>query len=251
MNEEPTLTENDQVAVLTLLRPMSLDSTGKHSIAAKAEELAQRNDLRALIITANHPAAFLVNVSEFSDMGERAAAAFSQAGHQLANTLESLPFPVIAAVEGVALGGGCELVLACDIAVAGAQATFGQIEAMGGVMPGFGGTWRLARRVGFQRACEMMFTGAVIDAATAKQYGLILDVSAAGAALTVAQDLARRIMKTSRSSVAAIKRVAHAAWNLEPSRIDALEEATFPKLFGPEQSARMHAFLRQQEPAKS
>ena len=104
MNEEPTLTENDQVVVLTLLHPMSLDSTGKHSIAATAEELAQRNDLRA-DHHANHPAAFLVNVSELSGMRERAAADFSQAGHQLANTLESLPFPVIAAVGGAAHGG--------------------------------------------------------------------------------------------------------------------------------------------------
>jgi enoyl-CoA hydratase len=250
MNEETMLTETDSVAILTLSRPMCLDSAGKRAITAKAQELAQRDDLRVLIITASHPAAFLVNVSELSDMAEPAAAAFSQAGHRLANTLESLPFPVIAAVEGAALGGGCELVLACDLAIAGAQATFGQIEAMGGVMPGFGGTWRLARRVGFQRVCEMMFTGAVIDATTAKAYGLVLDVSAAGGALTAAQEVAQRMVKPSRSSIAAIKRVAHAGWNLEPPQIDALEEATFPKLFGPEQSARMHGFLKQQESAK-
>jgi enoyl-CoA hydratase len=164
----------------------------------------------------------------------------------LANTLESLPFPVIAAVEGATLGGGCELLLACDLVIAGEQATFGQIEAMGGVMPGFGGTWRLARRVGFQRACEMMFTAAVIDAPTAKAYGLVLDVTAVDGALTAALELTKQIAKTSRASVSAIKRVAHAAWNLEPSQIDALEEATFAKLFGPEQSARMHAFLKQQ-----
>jgi enoyl-CoA hydratase len=229
---------------------MSLNSAGKHALTAKAEELAHRNDLRVLIITANDPAAFLVDVSELADMEQPAAAAFSQAGHRLANTLESLPFPVIAAVEGGALGGGCELLLACDLAVAGAQATFGQIEAMGGVMPGFGGTWRLARRVGFQRACEMMFTGAVINAPTAKAYGLVLDVAAAGGALTAALELAKQIVKTSRPSVAAIKRLAHAAWKLEASQIDALEETTFPKLFGPEQSARMHAFLKQQNSAR-
>jgi enoyl-CoA hydratase len=246
MNEEPILTETDNVAILTMARPMSLDSAGKRALLAKAEELARHKDLRALIITANHPAAFLLDVSELADMEPDAAAAFSQAGHRLANTLEALPFPVIAAVEGAALGGGCELLLACDLALAGAHATFGQIEAMGGVMPGFGGTWRLARRVGFQRACEMMFTGAVIDAPTARAYGLVLDVCAAGGALAAAQELAARIAKTSRPSVAAIKRAAHAAWNREPAQNDALEEETFPRLFGPEQSARMHAFLKQQ-----
>ena len=246
MNEELKITVIDQIAVLTLSRAMSLDSAGKHAITVAAEELARRNNVRALILTASDPAAFLVNVSELADMDEGAAAAFSRAGHHLANTLESLTFPVIAAVEGAALGGGCELVLACDIAVAGADATFGQIEALGGVMPGFGGTWRLARRVGFQRACEMMYTGSVLDAATAKAYGLVLEVSRAGASFASAKELATRICKTRRSSIAAIKRVAHAAWNLKPSQADDLEEAAFPKLFGPEQLVRMHTFLKQQ-----
>ena len=134
---------------------------------------------------------------------------------------------MIAAVEGAALGGGCEFVLACDIAIASDKATFGQIESLGGVMPGFGGTWRLARRVGFQRACEMMYTGSVVDAATAKAYGLVLNVCRAGEAFAASEDLAERILKTSPSSIAAIKRVAHAAWNLAPSRADELEEAAF------------------------
>jgi enoyl-CoA hydratase/carnithine racemase len=133
-----------------------------------------------------------------------------------------------------------------EIAIAGGGATFGQIEALGGVMPGFDGTWRLARRVGFQRACEMMYTGSVVDAMTAKIYGLVLEVSRAGESFTAAKELAERIRTTCPSSVAAIKRVAHAAWNLEPAQADELEEAAFPKLFGPEQSARMHAFLKQQ-----
>jgi enoyl-CoA hydratase len=246
MNEELRITVADQIAVLMLSRAMSLDSAGKHAISVAAEELGHREDVRVLILTASDPAAFLVNVSELADMEEGSAAAFSRAGHHLAKTLESLPFPVIAADEGAALGGGCELVLACDIAIAGAGATFGQIEALGGVMPGFGGTWRLARRVGFQRACEMMYTGSIVDAMTAKTYGLVLMVSRAGGSLTAAKELAERIRKTIPPSIAAIKRVAHAAWNLEPSQADGLEEAAFPKLFGSEQSVRMHNFLKQQ-----
>lgn len=211
MNEELKATVADQIAVLTLSRAMSLDSAGKHAIGVAVEELGRRDDVRALILTATDPAAFLVDVSELADMEEGAAAAFSRAGHHLANILELLPFPVIAAVEGAALGGGCELVLACDIAIAGAEATFGQIEAMGGVMPGFGGTWRLARRVGFQRACEMMYTGSVVDATTATSYGLVLEVTAAGQSFAAAKELAERIRKTSPSSIAAIKHAAHAA----------------------------------------
>lgn len=246
MNELLRVTVDDQIAVLTLLRAMGLDSAGKHAMSMAAEELGHRDDVRVLILTASDPAAFLVDVSELADMDESSAAAFSRAGHQLAKTLESLPFPVIAGVEGAALGGGCELMLACDIAIAGAAATFGQIEALGGVMPGFGGTWRLARRVGFQRACEMMYTGSIIDAMTAKTYGLVLEISRAGDSLIAAKELAERIRKTSPASIATIKRVAHAAWNLDPSQADGLEEAAFPQLFGSEQSARMHTFLKQQ-----
>ena len=249
MDEQFELSFDDQIAVLTLPRAMCLDSTGKRAIKNAAILLRQRDDVRALVITASDPAAFLVDVSELADMQEVAAATFSRVGHDLANTLESLPFPVIAAIEGAALGGGCELVLACDIAIAGEKATFGQIEALGGVMPGFGGTWRLGRRVGFQRACEMMYTGSVVDAATAKAYGLVLVVCPAGETLAASKDLAEQISKTSSSSIKAIKRVAHAAWNLEPSQADELEEAAFPKLFGPEQSARMHAYLKQQASA--
>jgi len=250
MHDELRIAVADQIAVLTLPRAMSLDSAGKHALSVAAEELGHRDDVRALILTANDPAAFLVNVSELADMEEGSAAAFSRAGHRLAGILESLPFPVMAAVEGAALGGGCELVLACDIAIAGAGATLGQIEALGGVMPGFGGTWRLARRVGFQRACEMMYTGSIIDAMTAKACGLVLEVSPAGESLAAAKELAERIGKASRSSVTAIKRVARAAWNLESSQADGLEEAAFPKLFGSEQSAPIHAYLKQQASMK-
>jgi enoyl-CoA hydratase len=248
---DPTLSEDAGVATITLSRPTSLDSAGKHELLNLVEPLGARAELRALIVTASHPAAFLVDVAELADMEPSRAADFSRAGHRLANALTALPFPVIAAVEGAALGGGCELVLACDLAIAGEKATFGQIEAMGGVMPGFGGTWRLARRVGFQRACEMMFTGAVIDAATARTYGLVLEVAPAGGALAAARALSTRVAKTSPASVAAIKRVANAAWNRPPAEIDELEEATFPGLFGPEQSARMHGFLAQQAKAEA
>jgi enoyl-CoA hydratase len=174
---------------------------------------------------------------------------FSPRGHRLAQTLEDAPYPIIAAVEGPAVGGGCELVLACDLTIAGEGASFGQIEALGGVMPGFGGTWRLARRVGYQRALEMMFTAAIIDAPTALAYGLALTVTAKNEAVRQAKALADRITKTSAASVSAIKRTARLGWNLPPTAIDALEEASFPSLFGQEQSVRMHVYLKQQAEA--
>jgi enoyl-CoA hydratase len=139
--------------------------------------------------------------------------------------------PVIVAVDGTALGGGCELVLTCDITLAGAAARFGQIEALGGVLPAFGGTWCLARRVGHQRAMQMLFTAEAVDAQTAKVIGLAIDVVASVDPTNCAQALASEITKTSRKSVAAIKRVVEAGTNLSRSTISALEEETFARLF--------------------
>jgi enoyl-CoA hydratase len=244
------VTLEGEVAILTLRRPFSLDSAGKAALSDTVLQLSTGQAPRALILSASHPQALLVNVAELADMSATEARAFSSAGHRLAQILEDAPYPIIAAVEGPALGGGCELALACDLTIAGEGASFGQIEALGGVMPGFGGTWRLSRRVGYQRALEMMFTAAVVDATTALRYGFVLAVTSKGEALDQARMLADRITKTSSASVSAIKRNARVGWNLPIAAMDALEEATFPGLFGPEQSARMHAYLKQQAEAK-
>lgn len=238
---------DETVAVLTLLRPHSLDIEGKHAIRAAIERLADEPELRAAILAASDPQAWLVNVGELVEMSSNEARAFSRAGHELADALAGLPIPVIAAVDGPALGGGCELVLACDLAIAGQNARFGQIEAMGGVMPAFGGTWRLARRIGFQRAMELLFTAEVVDAPTAAAAGLVLEVVASDVLLQRARELAGRIARVSRQSVAAIKRVVAAGVNLSPSAISALEEESFAALFGTEdQRGRMRAFLASQ-----
>lgn len=209
--------------------------------------MAARKGLRALILAASNPRAWLVDVTELVEMGPDQARDFSHAGHRLADALASLPVPVIAAVDGAALGGGSELVLACDLTLAGTNAEFGQIEAMGGVMPAFGRTWRLARRVGHQRALQMLFTAQVVDAQTAKAIGLVLDVVPSRELLVRAQELAAQIAKVSRQSVAAIKRVVGAGVNLAPSAISSLEEEAFAALFGTDdQRGRMRAFLANQ-----
>jgi enoyl-CoA hydratase/carnithine racemase len=130
-----TLSGDGSVAVLTLSRPHCLDIAGKHALLDAVNSLAARPKLRALIVAASHPQAWLVNVAELVEMSPTEARAFSNAGHQLADALSRLPVPVIAAVDATALGGGCELVLACDITLAGAAARFGQIEAMGRLSP--------------------------------------------------------------------------------------------------------------------
>jgi enoyl-CoA hydratase len=241
-----TVTE-EPIATITLQRAHCLDIAGKHALTDAFLALAGRHDLRAVVLAADHAAAWLVDVAELAEMSPEGARAFSRAGHCLANAIAALPVPVIAAVDGPALGGGCELVLACDLALAGANARFGQIEAMGGVLPAFGGTWRLGERVGRQKAFAMMATAEVLDPAAAKTAGLVLDAVPSASLLATAHVLAERVAKASRQSVAAIKRVTHAGVHLPPAAIAALEEETFAALFGTDdQRRRMRAFLAQE-----
>jgi enoyl-CoA hydratase len=237
------LNSYDKVALVTLSRPYCLDIAGKHELTEVIHSLNERGTLRTLLIAASDPQAWLVNVQELVDMSPDEARAFSRAGHRLADALGNLPVPVIAAVDSPALGGGCELVLACDMAIAGAGARFGQIEAMGGVLPAFGGTWRLARRIGHQRAMRMLFTGEVVDAETAKSIGLVIDVVPSEQLLDHAYTLAAEVTQASRQSIAAIKRAVGIGTHLPPSAISALEEEIFAGLFGTEdQRQRMRAF---------
>ena len=246
--DDIALTTDNETAMITLQRAHCLDKAGKDALVQMLYDLSKHpGAIRALLLCATHPQGWSVNVEELAEMLPSEARVFSQKGHRLASAIADLPFPVIAAVDAPALGGGCELVLACDLALAGDQAKFGQIEAQGGVMPAFGGSWRLEERVGYQRALAMMFTGDVVDAEAAKRYGIVLEVHPSTELLNAARELAHRIAACSGLSVAAIKRVTRAGRGLPAAALNALEEEAFPLLFGPEQRKRMKAFLERYE----
>lgn len=252
MSDTFRLERHDSATTFTLVRAHCLDIAGKLELARAVTELASDERIRVLILASEHPQAMLVDVAELVAMTPAEARAFSASGHRLADALAAAPFPVIAAVNGPALGGGCELVLSCDLAIAGSDATFGQIEASGGVIPGFGGTWRLARRVGFQRACQLIFSAAIIDAPTAAAYGLVLEAVPSKDALGRCRQLAEGIARVSRSAVAEAKRVLLGGWGLPPSAASAIEQSSFAGLFGgDDQRHRMRAFLEQQGRAGS
>jgi enoyl-CoA hydratase len=236
--------DGGSVVTLTLLRAQCLDMAGKHDLTAAFEALSQDADVRAVIIASGHPQALLVDVGELAHMTAADALSYSRAGQHLMEAIEALPAPVIAAVSGPALGGGCELVLGCDLAVCSEDAAFGQIEVNGGVVPAFGGTWRLVRRVGYQRACQMIYTAAILDAQTAKATGIVLDVVPRGELLAHCHSMATQIAGASRAAVAEAKRILTESSGRGPETANSMEQAAFSSLFGtPDQRLRMEAFV--------
>jgi enoyl-CoA hydratase len=179
-----------------------------------------------------------------ADLGSPQALAFSLAGHRVGNLLESLAFPTIAAVNGFALGGGCELAMACDLIVASDKAKFGQPEVSLGVIPGFGGTTRLVRTLGVQRARELIYTGDTIDASGAYALGLAIAVVPPEQLMPRCLDLAARIAKKGPLAIAQAKRIIRAGADLPLDAANALESQAFATLFGShDQKEGMKAFV--------
>lgn len=186
----------DGVGLLTLNRPTVLNALNSALLAELEALLAelQGADLRALVLTGEGNRAFAAgaDISEMASMSPVEADAFAARGQRVLRMLERLGPPTIAAVNGFAFGGGCELAMACDLVLAGPNAVFGQPEVKLGVIPGFGGTQRLTRRVGAQRALELCLTGRNVSAEEAVSIGLALRVeeSVVEAALALAASIA-------------------------------------------------------------
>jgi enoyl-CoA hydratase len=168
-------------ATITIDRPNSLNALNTRTLEELEKvvaDLSVRSGLRGAILTGAGEKAFVAgaDIAEMQGMDALRAKHFGALGHRTMDALASLPVPVIAAVNGFALGGGCELALACDFIYASENARFGLPELSLGILPGFGGTQRLARLVGKARAKELIFTGDMVDAARAKAIGLALEV---------------------------------------------------------------------------
>ena len=226
----------DGVGVATLNRPKALNALDRRTIA----ELAQLVDavaadpaVRALVLTGAGEKAFVAgaDISEMSSLPPVEARRFAEAGQRALARLEALPIPTIAAVNGFALGGGCELAMACDLVYASEAARFGQPEVNLGLIPGFGGTQRLTRRVGLMRAKEIVLTGEMVDAAKAKAIGLALDVLPAAQLVPHAVAIARKIASRAPLAIAAAKRTLEAGARIDLATACALEAEAFGLVF--------------------
>jgi enoyl-CoA hydratase len=237
------------IARVTVDRPKALNALNSRTLeelrhAFEAARAAPQT--RALIVTGAGPKAFVAgaDISEMVAFTAEQGRTFSEIGHRAFSLLEALPFPTIAAINGFALGGGLELALGCDLLYASETAKLGFPETGLGVIPGFGGTQRLTRRVGLMRAKELVFTGQTLDAAQAKAVGLVLDVLAPDRLLPHCMELAQKMAGRGPLALAQAKRVMESGAHQDLSSANGLEQQAFGALFATEDLHEgMKAFL--------
>jgi enoyl-CoA hydratase len=227
--------EKDAVAVVTINRPEKLNALNQQVIRELTQAF-QSLSARVAILTGAGDKSFVAgaDIAEMSEMSAAEAKAFSESGHNLGNVLESADFPVIAAVNGYALGGGCELALACDFIYASDKARFGQPEVNLGIMPGFGGTQRLARRVGLGHAREIVYGAEPVNAERALAIGLVNQVVPHAELMDRVRAVAQKIAKKGPLAVRASKRAFLRGADADLAVGNELESALFSALFDSE-----------------
>jgi enoyl-CoA hydratase len=261
MTDELVLLAHDgPISTLTVNRPDALNSLSAdvlRSLAAAIATLSARKQTRCVIVTGAGDKAFVAgaDIAAMSAMSAREGAAFARLGQSVFAALEALPMPVMAAVNGFALGGGCEIALACDFIYASEHAKFGQPEVKLGVIPGFGGTQRLARRIGLGMARELIYTGRMIGPEEALRIGLVNLVVPRRELIERALQTARAIAGlvpregVSPSAVSAAKRVLNVGADVDLAAAIELEADAFGACFDHEdQKEGMRAFLGKREP---
>jgi enoyl-CoA hydratase len=246
-------THDGHVSTLTINRPDKLNALSKEvlgDLASAVEEVERRDDVRAIVITGTGKAFVAgADIAAMQQMDQAEGRGFGALGQALFAHLEQLRFPVIAAVNGFALGGGCELALACDFIYASTKAKFGQPEVNLGIIPGFGGTQRLPRRVGPGLARELIYTGKLIDAAEALRIGLVNAVLEPDELLPAAQKTAAEIATKGPWAVAESKRLIREGMDVPLVQATKLEQDGFGAAFDTsDQAEGMAAFLEKRKP---
>jgi enoyl-CoA hydratase len=245
----------ENIAVITINRPKFLNALNTEvlrELAEAADIIDADSSIRAVILTGSGEKAFVAgaDIVEMQNKNVLEGREFSSLGNKAFSKIENLKVPVIAAVNGFALGGGCELTMACDIRIASNKAKFGQPEIGLGIMPGFGGSQRLPRLVGKGIAKEILFTGEMINAERAFQIGLVNRIVDATELLEEAKKMAQTIASKSPLGVSFTKKAVNEGTNLDLERAVSLEIELFGSLFSTEdQREGMSAFLEKRQAA--
>jgi len=240
--------------IIKINRPKALNALNAATcddLLAAAGELAGNPDIKVIVVTGQGDKAFVAgaDIQEMLPMNPMQGMAFSQKGHMAMYFLERMNKPVIAAVNGYALGGGFELALACDIIYASEKARVGFPEVTLGILPGFGGTQRTARLAGIARAKELIFSGKVISAREAYEIGLVNKVVPDGQLMEAVEGLAAAIISAGPVGVGLAKACINRSVSLDiDSGLD-FEAEAFGLCFGTEdQKEGMAAFLEKRKP---
>ena len=242
----------DSVAVVTVDRRDALNALDLPTLTELRDELrtlAGDGDVRAVILTGAGDRAFIAgaDIKYMSGLDVDEARAWGALGHEAARLLETMPKPTIAAVNGFALGGGCELALACDIRYASSNAKLGQPEVNLGIIPGWGGTQRLARVCGLGLAKELIFTGRTVDSEEALRIGLVNALH--DPVLDRARETAALLATKSPLALRVMKQLANRALGGKHEENLAAESDSFGELFGSEDAKEgLVAFVEKREP---
>ncbi|MBK7580899.1 MAG: enoyl-CoA hydratase/isomerase family protein [Myxococcales bacterium] len=244
------------VAVVTINRPEKLNALNAQVLTELTAAFVSLSEgepaTRVAILTGAGDKAFVAgaDIAEMSALNAAQAKAFSDAGHRLGLVIESAAFPVIAAVNGFALGGCCELALCADFIYASDKARFGQPEVNLGLMPGFGGTQRLARRVGIARARELIYTGEPLGAERALALGLVNEVVPHAELMAKTRAVAEKIAQKAPLAIAYSKRVIVRGFDADLGLANELEATAFGALFDTADMREGTAAFIERRPAK-
>ena len=246
------LTKKDNIAVITMNRPEALNALSKAVFAdleAVLDDVENDDDVYVVVIT-GAGRAFIAgaDIGEMAPMNVAEGLAFSELGNRLLMRVDMMEKPTIAAVNGFALGGGCEMALACDIRIASEKAKFGQPEVGLGIIPGFGGTQRMARIIGTGVAMELIYTADTIDAQKAKEIGMVNYVVPAEELMNKTMEMAHKICKNAQKAIRVSKMAIRRGIDCDISTAVTYEALAFATCFGTEdQKEGMQAFLEKRK----
>ena len=241
------------VGVITINRPEALNALNPQVLAElkAAFEAVDQNTVRCVILTGAGEKSFVAgaDIGAMSTMTKAEGEAFGKLGNDIFLMIESFPLPVIAAVNGFALGGGCEIAMSCDIRICSDNAMFGQPEVGLGITPGFGGTQRLARLVGMGMAKQLLYTARNIDANEALRIGLVNAVYPQAELMDAAKKMAATIAKNAPIAVRACKKAVNEGMQVSIDQAVVIEEKLFGDCFEThDQVEGMACFLSREKP---
>lgn len=241
------------VGTITINRPKALNALNSQTLQeldALLTDIAADSGVKAVIIRGSGEKSFIAgaDITEMRELSAMEGRAFGKLGQKVFRKIENLPKPVIAAINGFALGGGCELAMACDIRIATEKSKFGQPEVMLGVIPGFGGSQRLPRLVGIGRAKELLYAGDQINAQEAYRIGLINQVVKEEELMNAVLALAQKIAARAPLAVELCKEAVNVGMNLDLDSAIELESELFGLCFATaDQKEGMGAFVEKRK----